>query len=342
MSFKKSLMLLFVWLVLAPVCLAMGGTPAPVPQNEITAETTTTTLKPKPHPVSLPYLMQKKFDGRNLRREKVLAENEYYTRYYITYMSGKLRISGIMNVPKGKGPFPVLILNHGYINPKYYTNGRGLKREQDYLARRGYIVIHPDYRNHAGSDKDPDYNLNLHIGYVEDVINAVYAVRSSHLKFFDKKNIGMLGHSLGGGLALSVLVSKPELVKACVLFAPISMDYRDNFERWILRRREPKYGPPETAQKIIARYGSPEANPEFWDNISARTFLHRIRTPVQLHHGTADKSVPIEWSKRLEKALKDRGKTVEFFIYENGKHEFIFHWSLVMQRTASFFDFYLK
>jgi hypothetical protein len=28
-----------------------------------------------------------------------------------------------------------VILNHGYIDPAIYTNGRGLKREQDYLAR---------------------------------------------------------------------------------------------------------------------------------------------------------------------------------------------------------------
>ena len=101
------------------------------------------------HPVSIPTMMQKEYDGRDFTVGKVLADNEIYTRYFITYKSGSLTISGIMNKPKGNGPFPMLILNHGYIDPAVYTNGRGLRREQDYLARRGYIVIHPDYIKHS-------------------------------------------------------------------------------------------------------------------------------------------------------------------------------------------------
>src|SRR3989339_1743249 len=148
--------------------------------------------------------MEKSLVGRDLKLGRVLARNAKYTRYYITYYSNDLKISGIMNVPSGKGPFPVLILNHGYINPKIYTNGRGLKREQDYLVRRGYVVIHPDYRNHADSDKDSSQHLSLRLGYTEDVINAVYAVRESGFTFFDKENIGMLGHSMGGGITTNI------------------------------------------------------------------------------------------------------------------------------------------
>lgn len=329
-------------LILIFFLLALGAAPTTAQLDSITTATPTKETKVKLNPISLPYLMQKEFDGRDLKRIKVLDNNKYYTRYYIIYKSGKLKISGIMNVPKGKGPFPVIILNHGYINPKYYTTGRGLKREQDYLARRGYVVIHPDYRNHAGSSKDPDYNLKLHIGYVEDVINVVYAVKNSNYKFVDKDNIGMLGHSLGGGLALSVMVVKPDLIKAYVLFAPMSSDYRDNFERWILRNREPKYGPRETARKIIEKWGLPKDNPQFWDNISPKNFLENVKAPVMLHHGTADKSVPLEWSERLERIFFENGKEIKFYVYEGGKHEFIKHWPLVMERTVEFFDLHLK
>jgi len=294
------------------------------------------------NPVSLPYLMQKEFDGRDLKLVKVLSGNRVYTRYYITYKSGKLLISGIMNVPKGKGPFPVIITNHGFIPTTIYTNGRGLKREQDYLAKRGYVVLHPDYRNHAGSDKDPDNAFKLNIGYVEDVTNAVYAIKNSNYKFIDKEKIGMLGHSLGGLVALSIMVTKPDLVNAYVLFAPMSSDYRDNFNRWILHRREPKFGHPETAKKIIERYGSPDTNPEFWDNISAKTFLNNIKSPVEVHHGTADKSVPLEWSERLVKMFKAQKKEINLYTYPGEKHEFINAWPLVMKRSAQFFDSHLK
>lgn len=40
-----------------------------------------------------------------------------------------------MNIPKGDGSYPLVILNHGHIDTDIYTLGRGLKREQDYLAR---------------------------------------------------------------------------------------------------------------------------------------------------------------------------------------------------------------
>lgn len=294
------------------------------------------------NPISLPYLMQKDFDGRDLKLVKVLAQNNVYTRYHITYKSEDLTISGIMNIPNGKGPFPVIITNHGYINTDYYTNGRGLKREQDYLARQGYAVLHPDYRNHAQSDKDEDANLKLHLGYVEDVINAVYAVKNSDLKTINKEKIGMLGHSLGGGIALSIMVAKPDLVQAYVLFAPMSSDYRDNFYRWIARRREPKYGRPQTMKLIIEKYGSPEVNPEFWDNISAKTFLDKVRSPVEVHHGTADQSVPLAWSEKLAESFKLHNQEIKLYTYEGEKHEFIKAWPQVMRRTVQFFDQYLK
>jgi dipeptidyl aminopeptidase/acylaminoacyl peptidase len=321
---SRSAILIFSLVIIATVCLAAVN------------------------PVSLPYIAQEKFDGRSLKLVKVLAENDIYIRYYVTYMSGKLKISGIMNVPKGKGPYPVVITAHGFINPEYYTTGRGLKREQDYLARRGYIVLHPDYRNHNGSDKDPDNNLRLNLGYTEDVINAVYAVKNSGSKLFDKDNIGLLGHSLGGGIALNMMVTKPGLVKAYVLFAPISMDYRDNFNKWIVGHTHPekgflaKYGSPATREKIIETYGSPEANPKFWDELSPKTFIRDIEDPVIIHQGTADKDVPPEWSQRLAKALKDNGKDVVLYIYKGEPHEFINAWPLVMERSAKFFDKQLK
>ncbi|MDP3794842.1 MAG: alpha/beta fold hydrolase [bacterium] len=289
----------------------------------------------RPHPVSLPALMVAHFDGRDLTLGRVLAENEAYTRHYITYKSGALTISGVMNVPKGTGPFPVLILNHGYIDPAVYTNGRGLRREQDYLARRGYVVLHSDYRNHAQSGKDPDAELHFRLGYTEDVINAAMAVKNSTLDFLDRERIGMLGHSMGGGVALNVLVVQPALVDAAVLFAPVSADYRENFTRWVARR-------PETAAQIVERYGTPEGSPEFWDNISAVSFLDRIAAPVMIHHGTADASVPLAWSERLRQALEEKKRTAALYIYPGEPHEFIRAWTEVMERTVSFFDRHLK
>ncbi len=287
------------------------------------------------HDVSIQALSEKDFDGRDLKLVRVLSDNESYTRHYITYKSGELTISGIMNIPKGKGPFPLLVLNHGYIDPAIYTNGRGLKREQDYLARQGYAVVHSDYRNHAESTKTESADLSFRFGYTDDVINAILAVQKANLPNIDAQNVGMLGHSMGGGVAQNVMVIRSDLVKAVVLFAPVSGDARHNFERWIVRR-------PEVAQIILATYGSPEQKPVFWNNISPVNFLSKVSSPVMIHHGTADDSVPIEWSKNLDDKLKIAGKDVVFHIYEGEPHEFAIAWSQVMKRTTDFFDLNLK
>jgi uncharacterized protein len=285
--------------------------------------------------VSLPALARKEFNGRDLKLGIVEFENEKYTRYHITYKSGDLTISGIMNVPKGSGPFPILILNHGYIDPEIYTIGRGLKREQDYLARQGFIVLHPDYRNHAQSDSDPNVELNLRLGYIEDSINAVLAIQNSNLPYVDREKIGMMGHSMGGGVTQGVLVIKPDLVDAAVLYAPVSSDYRDNFRRWLVTRTE-------VADKITKSYGSPESNSKFWDGISPRTYFDQVNAPVEIHHGTSDSSVPYEWSVRLEKELKDKDKQATLYTYEGEEHEFGPQWQLFMERTAKFFKLNLK
>jgi len=287
------------------------------------------------YPLSIPALAEKEFDGRDLELGEVLSENEAYTRYFITYMGGDLTISGIMNVPKGNGPFPVLILNHGYIDPDIYTNGRGLKREQDYLAREGYVIVHPDYRNHAESDDVEPSELDFRFGYTEDVINAVYAVRESDLPFLDKERIGMLGHSMGGGITINVIVAKPGLVDAVVLFAPVSANYEDNFHRWTERRSEYR-------DRIVSSFGTPTTNPSFWKNISPINFLDRVEAPVLIHHGTADESVPVEWSRNLHDALEAEGKEVTYYTYPGEPHEFATAWIEVMSRTTEFFDSILK
>ena len=283
------------------------------------------------HEVSIPAFMKQEFRGSDLKLGQVLADNSAYTRYTITYKSGELTISGIMNIPKGEGPFPLLILNHGHIDTAIYTNGRGLKREQDYLARQGYAVLHTDYRNHAFSDKDPENEMRFRLGYAEDSIAAILAVQAAKLPTVDASRVGMLGHSMGGGVTLHALIARPDLIDAAVLFAPVSGDAHLNYERWTKRNSS-------RASEMSVLYGTPADNPTFWDEISAINYLEHIKAPIMNHHGTADDSVPVEWSQELQKRLEAEGKDSVLYIYPGEPHEFIKQWSTVMQRTTEFFD----
>jgi len=287
-------------------------------------------------PVSLPALMAKQYDGRGLKLGRVLARAESYTRRDVTYRSGGLRISGIINIPRGDGPFPVLVLLHGYIDPDFYVTGQGLMREQDHLARRGYVVLHTDYRNHAGSDPDPRAERTLRLGYTEDVVNAVLAVKNSSLPFLHGERVGLLGRSMGGGLTYNTLVAQPGLVDAAVVFAPVSSRTSDNFDRWTRDER------PELAAQITDRYGSPEDSPDFWRAVSPRTYFDRITEPLLIHHGTSDDSCPIRWTRTTYDALKREGKDARLFVYDGEEHAFGPQWPLSMRRTVRFLDRHLS
>lgn len=315
-----------------------AGSPTPAASAPTTAPPSAAPTSTPAHPVSLQALMQKEFDGRGLRLGRVLARSSAYTRYFVTYESGSLTISGIMNVPAGPGPFPALVLNHGYIDPDVYVNGQGLRREQDWLAREGYVVLHTDYRNHAASDDDPNYELGLRLGYTEDVLNAVLAIKRSTFPFIDRENVGLLGRSMGGGVTFNAAVVRPDLVDAAVVFASVSTDVVDNFNKWI-RGDNARRG---LADRIADRYGSPEENPQFWANVSPRTFFDRIAVPVVIHHGSSDDTCPIRWAEETADALRAAGKEFRYFVYQGEEHAFGPQWTKSMRRTVDYFDALLK
>ncbi|WP_235530105.1 alpha/beta hydrolase family protein [Nocardioides sp. Root151] len=282
-----------------------------------------------PHPVSLPALMQKSYDGRALTLGAEGASTSAYTQHTVSYLSGTMKVSGLMNVPTGKGPFPALVLAHGYIDPAYYDNGQGMRREQDYLARAGYVTLHVDYRGHAFSDPAPRAEESLRLGYTEDVINAVLALRRWRGPVDDDR-IGLVGRSMGGGVIYNALTVQPGLVDAAVVFAPVSSDTVDNFERWT----RPERG--DVATRILARYGEPRTHRRFWRNVSPRTFFGRVTEPLMIHHGTSDDSCPLPWSRRTVRALQAYGKRVTFHVYPGEEHAFGPQWTLSMERTVRF------
>ena len=128
------------------------SSPSPTPSPTAEPEPTPT-LPPVHHPVSLPALMREDFRASRIRQQRVVAETDAYTRSEVTYRSGDLTISGVLLRPHGRGPFPGDRAQPRLHRPLLSTcTGQGLAREQDWLARAGFVVLHTDYRGHAGSD----------------------------------------------------------------------------------------------------------------------------------------------------------------------------------------------
>ena len=141
------------------------------------------------------------------------------------------------------------MLNHGYIEPSIYVTGQGLAREQDWLARAGFVVLHTDYRGHAASDPAPPLDRETRLGYTRDAINAVLALERE--PYVDPDRMAMLGRSMGGGVTLNALVAQPGLVDAAVIYASVSSRYLDNLRHFTARSR------PEAVRAMFERFGTP-------------------------------------------------------------------------------------
>lgn len=270
--------------------------------------------------------------GSVFKIEQLFLKTDAYQKHAISYQSGDLAISGVMNVPLAappEGGFPVLILNHGLIPPEIYFSGRGSKREQEFFARHGYITIHPDYRGLASSSPLTNARHDFYVGYTEDVTALIDALKEFASSLMNLKRLGMWGHSMGGGIAARVAVLRPE-VRAYVLFAPISADVEDNFY--------------ELAKEEVAwlhdTYGAEGASA--YREISPITFFKDVSAPVQLHHGVADKDVPLDFSKKIFNALTRERKKAELYTYAGEGHEFGGAWQLAAERALQFFNFHLK
>jgi dienelactone hydrolase len=298
-------------------------------------------LKPEPAlapaPVSLARLRQAPRTGRDLQVTRTMARTAAYTQYGIIYRSAGRRISGVMYVPAGKGPFPVIIMNHGYIPISQYTTGMDSRRESPFLASHGYVAIHPDFRNYAGSDDDPAAAGNMTtIGWTEDALNLVTAVQQSSLPYLDASRIGMWGHSNGGQVGLQVMSIDVD-IKAYVLFAPTSPDYADNFNRW--SRNSPE------ARAIKAAHGFPEDNPAFYRGISSGPWFDQVSAPVLIFHGTGDTNTPYAWSVRTVDLLRAAGKDITFVSPKGENHLFSDRaWSQggIGAQMLAFFDRHVK
>lgn len=299
-----------------------------------------------PHPLSIESLRNGEYPGSDIEIEQTLDSGSNYQRYIASYKSEGLKIYALLTVPNGSKPeggWPVIVFNHGYIPPAQYRTTERYVTYTDGFSRNGYIVFRSDYRGHGNSEGSAQggYGSN---DYTIDILNAVSSIK----KYPDANphKVGMWGHSMGGHVTLrNMVVSKD--VKAGVIWAGVVASYPDLLSNW--RRGTATHTPfPTTSTRggwrmgLTEQYGTPQENPEFWNSISANTYLADISGPLQLHHGTADHSVPHEFSEKLSEQLKAADKEVELYIYPGDEHDIPNNFGIAMQRSIDFFDKYLK
>lgn len=316
-------------------------TPTVTPTPTLTP-TPTVTPTPTPHPLlgyTIEGLREREYPGGAIEITHTITETDSFTKYLIRYPSDdlstdsehRLTITGMMNVPKGEGSFPVIILNHGYIPPSRFWSGADTWRAADHLASQGYLTISPDFRGWGGSDSGDNF---FRTGLVIDVLNLTSSLPS--LPQADPERVGMWGHSMGAGVTTKAITIDPR-IQAAILYGPVSADDTDVMGRW-------GRGSGGGDDASLARaYREASRDRDFLELTSPINYFHLVTAPVQIHQGAADTTTPPRWAEAIRDALQAAGTQIEYFSYPGQGHAFQGEsWDLFMQRVTDFFDRTLK
>jgi pimeloyl-ACP methyl ester carboxylesterase len=121
----------------------------------------------------------------------------------LTIPSGDLRMTGFAYLAAGAGPHPSVLLLHGYPgNEKNLDVAQAMRRE-------GWNVVFFHYRGAWGSEGEFSYrgaeqDVQTVLAYMRDAANA------ERLRI-DKSKISIVGHSMGGHMAIAGILDNPHV-----------------------------------------------------------------------------------------------------------------------------------
>jgi dipeptidyl aminopeptidase/acylaminoacyl peptidase len=228
-----------------------------------------------------------------------------------------LEIPGYLTVPKGspgKG-LPMVVMIHG--GPWVPGDTWYYQPEVQFLASRGYAVLQPNFRGTTRygwkhfSSSFKQWGLAMQ----DDITDAVkWAVERG---VADPGRICIYGASYGGYAAMMGLAKTPELFKCGINYVGVTDLNLFATAHWsdYANSEFSKYG-------MKTMVGDLEGNRKRLETTSPVEMAARIKSPVFMAYGEADRRVVPEHGTRMKAALEERGAKPLWMMVDGEGHGF--------------------
>ena len=306
-----SALLAAIWLAACSNAPPAPTGAAPAASAPVAAAPASPASTPVPTPPLPAYYIEslrgRAYPGGQLEVRDLMFRGSGFTKYQVAWPSGGQSMTGTISIPDGEGPFPVVVVNHGYIPASRYWVGQDSGIFGDPLAAHGFISVAPNWPGYSGSGPAPA-DLPAIAGEMVAALDLVSSLKT--LPKADPNRVAFIGHSNGGGISLLAMVVDPR-VKAVVLFAPVSSDMADNARKWWL------------ASNSMGPAGSPDQNPDGYAHLSPRNFFAGGQPPALFLQGTADEDIPAAWTNASLEAMHGKGVKADVVWFPGAQHDMV-------------------
>lgn len=283
-------------------------------------------------------LQKRNTDKSQIIIGELQKDEETFSSYLFYFKTNNQRVSGIINIPKESGTYPVLVMFRGYVDKEIYTSGEGTRRTAEEFARNGFITLSPDFLGYGQSDNPSalsleerfqTYTTALSLLDSLPTLNGALESVPDALITADISRTGLWGHSNGGHIALSILaITKKEY--PTVLWAPVTKP----FPYSILYFTDEFDDEGKSLRKVVADF---EKDYDVFD-YSPSTYYKWITAPLQIHQGTNDEAVPVRWSDQFVEQLNNLEIENEYYTYQGENHNFNNgYWEEVVNKNVLFY-----
>lgn len=221
---------------------------------------------------------------------------------------------------RGKGAPPLIVHVHGGPTSQSVV---AFPRDAHYFTSRGYAWLEVNYRGSSGYGKSYRDALRGNWGKfdVEDAVSGAKAMAA--LKMADGNKMAIYGGSAGGFTVLNALAQHPGVFKAGIALYPVADLFTLALET---HKFEQHYD-----EGLLGKVASAAAT---YRKRSPLYQVEKIKDPLAIFHGGADRAVPVSQSQAIVKRLEAAGVPHLFQIYEDEGHGF--------RDPASLLDMYPK